>query len=263
MSGKQVGEDLHSGTLDMRFSISVRVPPLNRQDLVILPPRYVRGTGNQSFIAIVHKIARKIKMVDPVTANVIDVDAATYWDRPFGPALSLSSLHRFVVITIDPIGPKSGRFQLADVELADEETYAERVLVRSHLGAHLKEGDVCLAYDVRASVLPDDAQLVFAKQNLPEVVVAGRAPPTDERKQRKRVWHVKELAPRGSDEEKEFDEFLDDIENDPELRQDIEIYKNEDVADDNPDLRASIIGMNEMKVDDGSVPYAFLPEGGG
>jgi nonsense-mediated mRNA decay protein 3 len=258
-SAKQVGEDIHSGTLDMRFSFSVRVPPLNRQDLVVLPPRWTRSTGNQSFIAVVYKVGRKIKLIDPVTATMIDIDGPTYWDKPFEPALTVKSMKPFVVIMIDPVGPRLGRFQLADVELTDEETYGERLLVRSHLGAQLKEGAHCCAYDMRACVLPDVVQHIFTKQDLPDVVIAGTGHPTRHRGRRKRVWHLKQLAPRKDDEE-EFEEFLDELENDPDLRKDVNIYRNPDLTDDNPDVRASIIGLSEMKIDDGTEPYAFVAD---
>jgi nonsense-mediated mRNA decay protein 3 len=256
-SAKQMGEDIQCGTLDMRFSFAVRVPPLNRQDLIILPPRFVKGSGNQSFIAVVHKVVKKIKLIDPVTAKMIDVDGPTYWDRPFTPILSLDSLRRFVVISIDPIGPKCGRFQIADVELTDEETYSDRILVRTHLGAHLHESEPCLGYDVRVNVLPDDIQDLFKKQDLPEVIIVGRTQPLAHKRQRKRPWHVKQLAPRPEHEQEEFEEFLDDLENDAELRKEVEIFKNEGVEVSNPELQSSLIAISEMKIDDGQTPFAY------
>jgi nonsense-mediated mRNA decay protein 3 len=103
-------------------------------------------------------------------------------------------------------------------------------------------------------------QDVFTKQNLPDVVIAGRCQPAGQHRQHKRVWHLKELVPRENEEQEEFDEFLDDLENDPDLRKEVEIYRNRDLADDNPDVKASIILLSEMKIDDGTEPFAFVPD---
>ena len=137
-SNKLMGEDIQSSIQDRRYSISVRVPPINRQELVLLPSFLVQKTGNQSFIAVCFKISKNIKMIDPVTCKIISVDGPTYWKNPFETLLTLSSLKKFVVVSIDVSGPKVGRFQPADIELTDEDTYQDRIIVKSHLGCDLK-----------------------------------------------------------------------------------------------------------------------------
>jgi nonsense-mediated mRNA decay protein 3 len=254
-SAKQVSEDLQCGTLDMRFSFSVRVPPLNRQELIALSPRLIRRTGGQSVVAVVHRISKKIKLIDPASAKMISVDGTNYWERPFQAALSLSSLTRFIVISIEPVGPQLGKFQCADVELVDEETYADQVIVRSHLGGELHEGEPCVGYDLRTAILPDDLQVAFAKQKVPDVVIVGRCQAADSRRQRRRAWHVRELAPRDDAEQAEFDEFLDDLESDADLRKGINIYRNTDAPGD-----PSALDPSEMKPDDGSGRYVYRPD---
>jgi nonsense-mediated mRNA decay protein 3 len=246
-SGKQVGEDLQCGTLDMRFSFSVRVPSLNRRELIALSPRLIRGTGGHSVVAIVHKISKKIKLIDPASATMMCIDGPNYWERPFQAALSLSSLSRFVVISIEPAGPRLGKFQCADVELVDEDTYADQVIVRSHLGLELREGEPCIGYDLRTAILPDDLQDAFAKQRVPDIVIVGRCQAADSRRQRRRAWHVRELAPSDDAEQAEFDGFLDDLENDPDLRKGINIYRNSNTPSD-----TSAFDASELKEDDGS-----------
>ena len=193
---------------------------------------------------------------------MIDVDGPSYWlsngEPMFLPAMTLDSLRRFVVLSIDPVGPKTGRYQLADVEITDEETYEERLLVRTYLGETLHEGEPCLGYDMRASVMTDEIQDLFKSQQLPEIVIVGRAHTTT-RKNKKRHWHLKELAPRDEDEQKEFDEFLDELEDDAELRKDIDIYKNDDVDEADEDVQQSAIKLSEMKIDEGQ-QFAFLPD---
>ncbi|KAH0806394.1 60S ribosomal export protein nmd3 [Histomonas meleagridis] len=245
-SHRQVGEDIQNSTIDSRYSISVRAPPLNRQDLVILPDYLVKGTGNQCFIAVVLRITRNIKMIDPHTAKIIDIDGPKYWKRPFNAILSLSDLKKFVVISIECIGAKIGRFQVADIELVDEETYSEHISVRSHLGNILHENDVVLGYDIRSSVLTDKDAEVFQRHNLSEVIIVGKSVEHKKRNKR-RQWHVKELAPVNESDQEEFEEFLDDLENDAENRQNVDIYRNTEVAADDPDVVRTTIALSEMK----------------
>ena len=69
------------------------------------------------------------------------------------------------------------RFQIAELELTDEETYSDRVLVRTHLGFLLNEGDVCYGYDLREAVFPDEVSDSLKKTEfLSGVVVVARAP---------------------------------------------------------------------------------------
>lgn len=249
-SNKLMGEDIQSSIQDRRYSISARVPPINRQELVLLPPFFVSKTGNQCFIAICFKMSKKIKLVDPVTCKVISIDGPTYWANEFQTLLNLSSLKKFVVVSIECTGPKVGRFQPADIELTDEDTYQDRIIVKSHLGNDLKEGDSCFAYDIRSSVISDDAMEVFKKKNLPEVIIAGKVPQSSgNKKKRPRPWHLKHVGdlPQFSSDQEDFEEFMNDLEENPELRSGVPIYKNEDANDD--DIEESLIALSEMRIE--------------
>ncbi|OHT16745.1 NMD3 family protein [Tritrichomonas foetus] len=248
-SNKLMGEDIQSAIQDRRFSLSVRVPPINRQELVLLPPHLVQKSGNQCFIGVCFKVNRNIKLIDPVTAKIISVDGPKYWNFPFETLLTLSSLKKFVVLSIETTGPRIGRFQTADVELTDEETYQDRIIVKTHLGNELKEGEGCLAYDIRTTMISDDAMDVFKKHDLPEVIIVGRTHQTSQKKNRQRPWHVKQVAPTFSDDQQDFEEFLDDLEDNPDLRKGIEIYKNPETKEDDPAIQESMIALSEMKIE--------------
>lgn len=256
-TAKQVGEDIQNGTLDMRFSYPVKVPPVCRQDFVILPEFFVRKTGNQSHVAVVHKVTKIIRMIDPMTGNSIDMDGPTYWANQFNSACTIDSLTKFNVINIEPFGPRIGQFQLADVELADQ-NYEETIMVRTHLGDHLYVGEPCLAYDLRTIVLPDKTEDVIKKYDISPVIIVGR---THEKKHGIRKWKIKELAPHKSSDDEEFENFMDELEDDKELRQDVDIYKNPD-AEGKPEnqLLDTAIGISEMKIDDSGEQYSFTPE---
>jgi nonsense-mediated mRNA decay protein 3 len=255
---KQVGEDFQNGTQDMRFSYPARVPPVCRQDFVILPQYFVKKTGNQSHCAVVQRMTKIIRLVDPMTANVIDIDASTYWKNEFKPVCTANSLTKFNVINIEKCGPKVGRYQLADVELTDE-NYDERFMVRTHLGDQLYIGEPCLAYDTRSLVLPDNVMAVITKYDISPIIIVGR---THTKKSGVRKWHVKELAPHKSSDDDDFNNFMEDLEDDPELRQDVDIYENPAAKTAPADqVLDTTVQISELKVDENpDSKYAFTPD---
>ena len=93
---------------------------------------------------------------------------------------------------------------------------------------------------------------VIKKHNLPEVIIVGRVPmhkSSEKKKSRQRPWHVKTLAPQFSDEQEDFEEFLEDLEENPDFRRGVDIYRNPETADDDPQLEQSLIALSEMKVE--------------
>ncbi|EAY21156.1 NMD3 family protein [Trichomonas vaginalis G3] len=221
-SGKLLSEDFQSMTADVRFSFLVRLPPMSRQDLIVLPKEIVSANGNHSHVALVHKISKIIRLVDPFTGRFIDIDAITFWKKPFEPVFVHEDLKRFVVLNVEHIdtNDRDCRFDMADVEITDEETYEDRFIVRTHLGGKLREGFVVLCYDRRITNIPDTVAAVFKKKKIPEIIIAGRAPP-----EKKPKMKVKELTPHLSDDDEQFNAFMEDLVDDSEMRQDVNIYK--------------------------------------
>ncbi|KAK8893371.1 hypothetical protein M9Y10_021788 [Tritrichomonas musculus] len=119
------------------------------------------------------------------------------------------------------------RFQIAELELTDEETYSDRVLVRTHLGYLLNEGDVCLGYDLREAVFTDEISDSLKKTEfLSGVVIVARGSSSLKKKRKKkpRKFTLKKLAPVADEEG--FEAFMDELEQDAELRNGVNLYKN-------------------------------------
>lgn len=253
-SAKQVGEDIQCGTLDMRYTILVRCPTVSRQDIVLLPDYLIKSTGNKSFVAICLKVNKVLKLVDPMSGLIIKVDAKKYWNKPFDPLMTYKQCTVFNVLSIEPVGSRAGAFQVADVEITDEETYTERLIVRTHLGSILKEGDSVLCYDLRTFSLPENAEDRLKKAGGQEVFICAKTWPEKKKKSQKRKWMIKELAPHGEDPD--FDEFLDELDENKDLRAGVQIYKKENAPDEelDPEVVGPMVALSELQIDDGSVP---------
>lgn len=101
--------------------------------------------------------------------------------------------------------------------------------VRSHLGDFLHEGNTVLAYDL-TSINISEGEIDIT--DLPELLIVKR---DITKKLEKRIWKVRRMDIEEKDEknihknnkkkEEHFEEFLEEIEDDPEMRQNINLYK--------------------------------------
>ncbi|KAG4222225.1 hypothetical protein PC116_g29300, partial [Phytophthora cactorum] len=171
-----------------------------------------------------------------------DIVSPVYWRTPFPALADAQDLVEFIVMDCEPIGPTRGKWILAETQLArasdlgvNDKTY----FARTHLGGLLHAGDSVLGYMLTGTNF-NSPQLealeeshVYASR-IPDVVVVKKHYP-NRRRNRKRVWKVRrmakdegELLPRKTDQERqdrEFEQFLRDIEEDEEFRQGVQLYK--------------------------------------
>lgn len=232
-SKKIAGQDLQCNTYDLRFSYSVKCPTISRQDLVLLPKNLVNISGGRSKLGICFKYGKKISLIDPFNGNIIKVDSKFYWTKPFDPLMCYKELKRFVVLGKEIKEEINDKISIAEFELTDEETYGERFLVNSHLGNKLEIGDVCLCYDLRDSIFPDDISRALEQIDYSGIIVVSKTSSSLRNKKRNRKWRLKELTPHREDDDQEFESFMDTLEFDTELRNGVTFLKNEKEADDN------------------------------
>ncbi|OHT05102.1 60S ribosomal export protein nmd3 [Tritrichomonas foetus] len=233
-SNKLAGQDLQCNTYDLRFTYSLKCPHVSRQDLILMPNHLFEMTGRKSKIMICLSIGKYLTMIDPFHANTIKIDSKQYWTKPFEPLMTHKSLKRFVIISKEILNKVDEKYTICELELTDEDTYSDRILVKTHLGRILNEGDVCLAYDLRDVVFTDDVSNSLSKIDFSFVIVVARgsqSASSKKKKNRQRPYKLKKLAPVV--DEDEFELFMDELEADSELRNGVLLYKNEIIEDQN------------------------------
>lgn len=126
-------------------------------------------------------------------------------------------------------GAISNKHVLADIWIvrASELGLNENTIhTRTHLGHILKPGDSVLGYNLEDSNINDTNFDKLDKHAIPDVVLVKKF---YEKTKKKRIWKLKHLADEqaafGSDDG-DFQEFLNDLEEDVELRQNVNIYKD-------------------------------------
>lgn len=159
-------------------------------------------------------------------------------------------------------------------------------LVHTHLGETLNHNDSVMCYDLVNANFTEGIAEGFGKckKDYPDVVVVKKHFPRMRRKHRKRWWKVDRIpinneeimeedgedeevkkenrnkkktktkkAKRQSkhkaerDEQKEFEEFLQDLEEDPELRSQINLYKNKKIMEELENKLARVALNDKIK----------------
>jgi nonsense-mediated mRNA decay protein 3 len=239
-----VSHDTKSNTYNYRFTMSVEICPVCKDDLICLPQKVAAGLGNIGPLVLCMRVSNSLLLLDPQNLRNAYVDASQYWRVPYRPLLSSRQLVEYVVLDIEHdrgVGSSSGKFALADVQVARIADFGKNDTTfsgRTHLGHLLKVGDYALGYDLYGANTNDLELDKYKGLVLPDVVLVKKS--YEEKRQRKRgkarPWKLKalpmEIEPSAGgkqDEEKrvgEYERFLEELEEDPEMRSKIALYRD-------------------------------------
>ncbi|KAJ9143049.1 60S ribosomal export protein NMD3 [Pleurostoma richardsiae] len=261
-SQELISQDSHTAVKSYKFTFSVELIPICKDDLVVLPIKLAKQIGNISPLVLCHRIGTSVNLLDPNTLQTADVSAPVYWRAPFVSLADAKELVEFIVLDIEPIGPSKGKWLVAQVTVAREsdlglndKTYS----VRTHLGNFLRAGDSVMGFMLTGtnfnSELFDDLEASNTYgSRIPDVVLVKKHWPR-RRKHRNRNWRLKrmardegELLPKKADQERmddEYELFLRDVEEDEELRAALALYKN---TNKKKQRSAAAMDVDEMSV---------------
>ena len=241
-SQELISTDIHTSSKSYKFTFSCELVPLCKDDLIALPVKLAKSIGNISPLSLCYRVGTSINVIDPSTLQTADIPAAIYWRNPFKTLADVQELSEFIVLDIEAMGHHNGRFFLAEATVAkasdlgvNDRTY----FVRTHLGGILHTGDSVLGYHLTGTNF-NNPQFEQLEQNntysstIPEVILVKKYYQR-KRKSKNRNWRLKrmgkdvgELLPKKTDQERleaDFEMFLRDVEEDPELRQTLAVYK--------------------------------------
>ena len=139
----------------------------------------------------------------------------------------------------------------------------EMITVKSHLGNKIKAGDIFLGYNLKNINSNEELDNISDSTKIPDIILIKKK--YTKKSKTKRKWKLnhlnkeKELSKSNkqnekneNDYEKQYEEFLEDIERDKELRKHVDLYKKEikeeDLIDnnDNEDISDTDINVNEL-----------------
>jgi len=226
-SQRLVSHDIHNNTFNYKDTFSVELAPVSKGDIVCLPSKVAKSLGNINQIAICTKITSSLHFVDPFTGKVAELNAAAYWRTPFGALCSSKQLVSFTVLDTEKNHETmKQRYCQADVYLMRNNDMAgsdAHFHCRSHLGHIISAGDTVQGFDFSCANLNDVNFELLNKDNIPDVVLLKKIYDNPELRRKQRNWKLKELS---IEKGKDYDDFLDDLEEDKDLRAGVNIYKD-------------------------------------
>lgn len=299
-SKKLISQDDNNNTYKYKFTTLVELPYLSKSDLFILPEVLMNSFGRPFPLLLVVKITSHIIAVDVHSWRVIEITSDEYWRAPMRPLMMSKNLTEYLIMDAEPFSDTSAHSTASQTAIYSttfsSSVYASKVsLVRltltkcddptmkeyecvSYLGHILNPGDKVWAYDVSNANFDDEEIFAKHKHKLPEIIVVKKSFSRKNRAKRRKFMLKKVIEePVLSDKKKvakheddEMEEFLQEIEEDPELQTKINLYRRDDVDDvvnpeqmdsdaDDEDLPqinmdSLLHSMEALEMDDGRKP---------
>jgi len=269
-----VSHDANSNTYNYKYTTSVEIVPICKDNVVCLPAKLAQSLGGMGRIATVHKVNSLVHLIDPNTGQFAEINANTYFKAPFN-SLTRSSkqMSEYTVMNIEPIaeherhrfkgqGPVSKKHLLADVWVVKSSELGaaeDNIHCRTHLGHLLQVGDSCLGYDLANSNVNDPHLETLPEQSRPDVVIVKKIFGEKSLRNRRRKWRLRHMeglhganGVETASQNNDYNDFLEDLEEDPELRTNVNIYRDPN--------KATAVDDSELSEEDDGAPRITLAE---
>lgn len=245
-SKKLISHDVNSNTYNYKYTFSVEVVPVCKDNVVALPRQLAHNLGGIGQICVVKKVTQILHIIDPNTCQIAEVGPSTFFKTPFLSLNRFSDLVEYTVMNIEPIlakdrntftgqGKVSHKHILADcwvTKTSELGVSDDSVHCRTFMGGILSIGDAVLGLDLRNSNVNNPELEKLSADRTPDVVLVKKVYADKALRNRRRRWRLKRMEglPHMDTEScnNEYVGFMEDIEEDPAMRQYINIYKDKD-----------------------------------
>ncbi|KAG1766985.1 NMD3 family-domain-containing protein [Suillus occidentalis] len=303
-SEQLLSTDTHSGTANYKFTYSVEIVPICKDDLVCIPPKLARQLSNISPLTICTRVGNSFQLLDPTTLQTCEISAQVYWRAPFVSLATVTDLVEFTILDVEPSGTVRGKWVSADAQVAmsgafkshgsygDQDTIMDHESsslstqifhTRTHLGAILQPGDTALGYHLSNANFNSDDFSSLPSSRIPDVILVKKTYPNRRKKNKTRNWKLRSIAKEAGEEgetgagrgvvgrmggrdqkkvEEDYELFLQDLEEDPELRGTVNLYAAKDTKmRDATDGARKKGGQYGMDVDQMDTSHATVANG--
>lgn len=240
-----VSHDINSNLFRYKYTFSVEILPLCKDDLICLPPKLATLLGGIGPIVLVAKVSSTVTLLDPFTLQTADLSPQQYWKYSFPPIMSFKQGKEFTILDVEKSDEQNGKWRLADATVMRSVDYGvndNTHFIRTHLGNFLNAGSLAKGYDIGNAVFNENLLSGHKRLELPDFILFKKTFAIRNRSKR-RAWRLKRLnmeldesvvdtANRRSALDPigrmaaEQEEFMQDLEQDEELRSGLNIYKD-------------------------------------
>lgn len=260
-SSSVISMDIHSSTSNNKFTYSVEIAPICKDDLVVLPKPLAKSLGQLPQLVLCSRISNTIRLMDPVTLSYADVTADKYFRDPFYPLCTIPELSEYLVLDIEANGPESanGKFATADAQVSPMNATsfgsADAVYhTRTHLGQLLQPGDAAMGYNLGHGNFNSDIFDSIPGHLIPDVILVKKSYPDSKKRRKNRNWRLKSIAKEAEDAavgegtygrgalgrrggldgqkvEAAYEWFLRELEEDEEMRAGVNLYRDKEAEE--------------------------------
>lgn len=280
-SQELVSHDIQSNIFNYKYTFFVEITRICKDEVVCLPVSVSRYLNHMSQVAICTRISDNIHLMDPITLKIGQLNAGQYFRDAFDAICHQKQLREFMVMNIEPIynqdkqyGSYSHKHQLADVwvlALNSLGTDDQEIHTRTHLGNIIQCGDYVLGFDVAHAVVNNQVFDKIKQAQLPDIVLVKKIYPEKVKRNKGRNFRLKHMRKNSAAEtvtddgnDGDYNDFLEDLEEDPELRKNINLYKREQKPQwmaEAEEVLAPKVGLEEL-LDDLVLDVADTDENG-
>lgn len=262
-SEQLISMDVHTSSSNYKFTYSVEIVPICKDDLLCLPLPLARSLGNISPFVLPFRVSNVIKLIDPVTMQMADLTPERYWREPFPALCTIPEMVEFLVLDIEitgqtahgPHGQSIQKFIAAEAQVSpmNASTFGESDMVYTvptHLGHILQPGDTVMGYYLTTANFNSPMWDAVPESRRPDVVLVKKSYP-DRKRRSKRNWKLKSIAKEAEDPnsgenvvgrgalgrrggldsqrvERDYELFLRELEEDEEMRANVNLYKDKE-----------------------------------
>lgn len=204
---------------------------VTKYDVVCLPPGLYNSMGNFGPIIVCFKVNTSLYFIDPNTLMAGEVNTEQFFHKEksaFKPLFQTPPV-KYLVMDIEKLyDQKNGGFQLARVQVCKESEIGidnQGTSTMTHLGNILQPGDLVFGYDLKNANLNDENLESYKQIKIPDVILTRKY----YERPNKRFWLLRKWK---IEREDDYEEFLDELEEDKEMRSKINLYKDNNMKMD-------------------------------
>jgi len=241
--------DSHSNNYSFKYTFLVEIVPICKHDFVVMPQKLAASLGSMSNAALVTSVQNVIHVVDPISLKIGSIDREKFFKSntgtPFRALLNRNRMIEFTIIDAELArGARAaeastnsrGKYLLADVVVARSCDLGKNDVqfhMSTHLGKHLKAGDTCLGYDLTGAIF-NDSDTTHMRGKMPDIVLVRKTFPMWRKRNKCRTWKLQRMpqvessrpnAIAHNESKADYESFLQDLEEDKEMRKKINLFK--------------------------------------
>jgi nonsense-mediated mRNA decay protein 3 len=182
-----------------KYTFSVDIAPICKDDLVILPKALSKELGGIGPMVLVYKISTFVHIVDVFTMQTYEIDQIAYWKHQFTAMCGRDRFTEFIVLNIDNAdydvnvsrAAARQKFKMVQVEVARKSDFGvnnRTFIVNTHLGEILNYNDTVLAFDLDSMNINELDEMEGKNLAIPPVVIVRKTYPRFRKRQKQRLW---------------------------------------------------------------------------